>query len=91
MGIKGVGGDPIDQGEPEVVEVDRVELSEEVIWKTRAAEAEEKLAACEARVSGLERELAEANEAVVSTQRGGACCGFGNGVFADGGDDQRDG
>ena len=47
MGIKGVGGDPIDQGEPEVVEVDRVELSEEVIWKTRAAEAEEKLAECE--------------------------------------------
>ncbi|MEQ9207921.1 MAG: hypothetical protein RLN78_11185 [Phycisphaerales bacterium] len=71
MGIKGVGGDPIDQGEPEVVEIDRVELSEEVIWKTRAAEAEEKLAECEARVSGLERELAEANEAVVSTQRRG--------------------
>tara|TARA_R110000868_G_scaffold119469_2_gene317005 strand:+ start:348363 stop:348872 length:510 start_codon:yes stop_codon:yes gene_type:complete len=71
MGLKRAGAELIDHGEPEVVEVDQIDLSEEVIWKARAAEAEEKLAVCEARVADLERELAEANDAVVSTQRRG--------------------
>jgi len=71
MGFKGVGGDPIKQGEPEAAKVDGVAISEEVIWKARAEEAEERLAACEARVSELETELASANDAVVSTQRRG--------------------
>jgi multidrug resistance efflux pump len=71
MGLKGVGGDPTDQGGTETREVEGVSLSEEVIWKARAEEAEEKLAMCEARVSELESELASANEALVSTQRRG--------------------
>lgn len=50
---------------------DSVEVNEEVIWKARAREAEEKLAACEARVVELEGELISANESVVLTQRRG--------------------
>ncbi len=51
--------------------VDPVEVNEEVIWKARAQEAEEKLAACEARIVELEGELVSANESVVLTQRRG--------------------
>lgn len=71
MSLKGVGGDPIDQGGSEQLETEGAALSEEVIWKARAEEAEEQLAACEARVSELETELASANEALISTQRRG--------------------
>lgn len=71
MGFKGVGGDPVLENRPEATEVSDVAISEEVIWKARAEEAEEKLAACEAKVSALETELSSANEAVVSTQRRG--------------------
>lgn len=71
MGPKGVGTDPIMNGATEAPKVDDVAISEEVIWKARAEEAEEKLAACEAKVSALETELSSANEAVVSTQRRG--------------------
>jgi len=65
------GGDVIDQGGPTRSVGEAVDVSEDVIWKSRAIEAEEKLAACEARVGELESELSSANEAVVSTQRRG--------------------
>ncbi len=71
MSLKGVGGDPVDQGGLETRDADGVALSEEVIWKARAEEAEEQLAACQARVGELESELASANEALISTQRRG--------------------
>ena len=71
MGLKGVGGDPVNQGGSHESVVDEIAVSEEVIWKARAEEAEEKLAACEARIGELESEVASANEALVSTQRRG--------------------
>lgn len=71
MGLKGFGGDPAPEGGAAESKVDSVAISEEVIWKSRAEEAEEKLAACEARIGELESELSSANEAVVSTQRRG--------------------
>jgi len=71
MGLKGIGGDPVPEGGTSEAKVDGVAVSEEVIWKSRAEEAEEKLAACEARIGELESELSSANEAVVSTQRRG--------------------
>lgn len=60
----GHGSDPVETA-------DAVEVNEEVIWKARAQEAEENLAACEARVVELEGELESANESVVLTQRRG--------------------
>lgn len=50
---------------------DPVELSEELIWKARAQEAEEKLGACEARVGELERELEGARESARLSERRG--------------------
>jgi len=72
-GPVGFGGDQMNPEPPAAaaVEVDSVAISEDVIWKARAEEAEEKLAVCEARVGELEGELSSANEAVVSTQRRG--------------------
>lgn len=48
---------------------DGATVSEEVIWKARAQEAEEKLAQVEARVIELEGELAESHESVRSVER----------------------
>ncbi|MFK7760038.1 MAG: hypothetical protein AB8C13_08830 [Phycisphaerales bacterium] len=71
MDKKEVGGGPQMLTMPDVVEAPEVAVSQDVIWKARAEEAEEKLAVYEARVGELERELSSANEAVVSTQRRG--------------------
>ena len=71
MAKQGFGGDQTNPEPPAAVEVDSVAISEDVIWKARAEEAEEKLAVCEARIGELEGELSSANEAVVSTQRRG--------------------
>jgi len=71
MGLGGFGGEPVEQGGSEASRVDEVAISEDVIWKSRAEEAEEKLAACEARLGELADELESANAAVVSTQRRG--------------------
>lgn len=70
MAKQGFGGDTNNPELPAVEPVG-VGVSEDVIWKSRAIEAEEKLAACEARVGELEGELSSANDAVVSTQRRG--------------------
>lgn len=64
-------GDTTRPGDSEGGGVDAPEINEEVIWKSRAAEAEEKLAGCEARVVELEAELASAHESVTLTQRRG--------------------
>ena len=58
---------------PDVPGVDAggVPVSGELVWKARAEDAEEKLAACEAVIAELESELISANDAVVSTQRRG--------------------
>ncbi len=71
MALQGFGGDGMNPDPPAAVEVDAVEISEDVIWKSRAIEAEEKLSACEARLGELAEELESANSAVVSTQRRG--------------------
>lgn len=44
-------------------------VSEEIVWKARAQEAEEKLAACEERIETLEDELASARDMVASVER----------------------
>ena len=71
MAKQGFGGEVENPEPPAAAEVDAAEISEEVIWKSRAMEAEEKLAACEARLGELTDELDSANAAVVSTQRRG--------------------
>jgi len=45
------------------------EPSEEVLWKARALEAEEKLAACETRLVELEGELSSARESLAGVER----------------------
>ncbi len=72
-GIGDLGGEATkgSGSQAQTQEVNPVEVSEDVIWKSRAMEAEEKLAECEARVIELESELASANESVVSVQRRG--------------------
>lgn len=63
---------PVDGGgEPASEAVNDVPVSEELIWKARAAEAEEKAAALEARVHELEGELASANASIKSVERRG--------------------
>lgn len=67
-------GDPgqLDGGGEPASEVGHdVPVSEELIWKARAAEAEEKAAALEARVHELEGELASANASIKSVERRG--------------------
>lgn len=72
MAKQGSGGFGEVGGGSEAVEVGSdVLVSEEVIWKSRAEEAEEKLAACEAQVHALETELSSANEAVKTVERRG--------------------
>jgi len=71
MSTQGFGGEQTNPDQSVRAEVDAVEISEDVIWKSRAVEAEEKLAACEARLGELADELESANAAVVSTQRRG--------------------
>lgn len=44
-------------------------VSEEVVWKARAQEAEEKLAACEQRIEALEGELESAREMLSGVER----------------------
>lgn len=51
--------------------VDAPELSEELIWKARAQEAESQLGACHDRIEELEAELAGAQEAIALTERRG--------------------
>ncbi len=63
-GLDGLGGD----GEGIKVGGD-VPISEEVIWKAKAEEAEEKVAQLEGRVSELESALASANESVAAVER----------------------
>tara|TARA_R110002072_G_scaffold42064_2_gene117382 strand:- start:42129 stop:42668 length:540 start_codon:yes stop_codon:yes gene_type:complete len=65
----GTGGEMNQNNESSAVGGDGVELSEEVIWKARAQEAEEKLAQVEARVIELERALEESHESVRSVER----------------------
>ena len=70
MAKQGFGGDTNNPESP-AVDSGGVDVSEDVIWKSRAIEAEEKLSACEARIGELADELESANAAVVSTQRRG--------------------
>ena len=69
MPREGFGGET----NPDVpaVEAGGIPVSGELVWKARAEDAEEKLAACEAMIVELESELLMANDAVVSTQRRG--------------------
>lgn len=72
MAKQGAGGaDGLDGGNEAVDTVGDVPISEEVIWKARADEAEEKVAQLEARVGELEGELVSANEAVKTVERRG--------------------
>jgi hypothetical protein len=64
--------DPIGGGgEPMIEAVDDIAVSEEVIWKAKAEEAEEKAARLEARVQELELEIASAHEMTKSIERRG--------------------
>lgn len=63
----GLGG----VGEPAVEAGNDVPVSEEVIWKNRAMEAEEALSAAKERIAALEGELAQANESVKQVERRG--------------------
>ena len=66
-GLGGLGG-----GDGEAAKVGGdVPISEEVIWKAKAEEAQEKVAQLEARVGVLEGELAAANESVSAVERRG--------------------
>jgi len=66
-------GDPggLDGAGEELGGVHEVPISEEVIWKARADEAEEKVAHLEARIDELEGELVSANESVRTVERRG--------------------
>jgi hypothetical protein len=65
-GAGGFGG-----GGAEATVAKDVAISEEVIWKSRAQEAEEKVSELEARVLELEGEVASANESVKAVERRG--------------------
>tara|TARA_R110002073_G_scaffold118918_1_gene258708 strand:+ start:630693 stop:631211 length:519 start_codon:yes stop_codon:yes gene_type:complete len=72
MAKQGTGGFVDTNGGGETVEAGGdVMVSEEVIWKARAEEAEEKLAVSEAQVQALEMDLASANQAVQMVERRG--------------------
>ncbi len=64
-GAGGIGGTT----EPVVEAVNDVALSEDVIWKSRATAAEEELEAARARITELESELGNANDAVKQVER----------------------
>lgn len=67
--VGGAGG--ADGGVEGVEVVNDVAISEDVIWKNRAQEAEEKVEGLEMRVVELEGELASANDAVKTVERRG--------------------
>ncbi len=70
--VKDVGGAGSADGGIEGVEaVNDMAISEEVIWKSRAQEAEEKVEGLEAMVAELEVQLASANDAVKTVERRG--------------------
>jgi hypothetical protein len=72
MAKTGSGGtEPLGGGGENLEVVNDVPISEEVIWKARAEEAEEKVAQLEARVGELESALASANESVSAVERRG--------------------
>lgn len=72
MAKQGAGEASGSDGGIEAVEVvNNVAISEDVIWKNRAQEAEEKIEGLEARVVELEGELASANDAVKTVERRG--------------------
>ena len=72
MGKQGAGEASGADGGFEAVEVvNDVAISEDVIWKNRAQEAEEKVEGLEARVVELEGELSSANSAVKTVERRG--------------------
>jgi len=60
---------PEGTGGTDAVVDDRVDPSEEVLWRARALEAEEKLEACEGRILDLEGELGAAREALAGVER----------------------
>ena len=64
-GAAGIGGST----EPVVDAMSDVAVSEEVIWKNRAQEAQEELDAARARITQLESELGNANDAVKQVER----------------------
>ena len=69
---KDIGGAGSADGGIEAVEVvNDVAISEEVIWKSRAQDAEEKVDGLESRVVDLEGQLASANDAVKTVERRG--------------------
>lgn len=58
------GGQPLGGGGEQAVDAARVPISEELVWKSRAEEAEEKAAALERQLARLQQNLDEANAAV---------------------------
>lgn len=72
MAKQGVGGaGELGGGTEALGAASDVPISEEVIWKAKAEEAEEKVAQLEARVGELEGELASVNESVRFVERRG--------------------
>jgi len=65
-GAGGFGG-----GGAEATAAKDVAISEEVVWKARAQDAEEKVSELEARVLELEGEVASANESIKAVERRG--------------------
>ncbi|MDF1808918.1 MAG: hypothetical protein P1U42_04405 [Phycisphaerales bacterium] len=61
--------DGIGEGNGGAHEVVEVPISEEVIWKSKAEEAEDRVAELEARIVDLERELSSAHESCRSVER----------------------
>jgi len=72
MAKQGQGGvGPVGGGSEHLEVINDVAISEEVIWKAKAEDAEEKVGQLEARIVELERDLASANESVSSVERRG--------------------
>lgn len=72
MGKQSAGGATGDGGGIEAaVAVNEVGISEDVIWKSRAQDAEEKVEDLEGRVAELEASLVSANDAVKMVERRG--------------------
>lgn len=67
--IGGEGGSPIGGGDGTAAETHDTPVSEELLWKARAEQALEELGALRERVSELEGELSEANEALEASDR----------------------
>jgi len=71
MAKQGAGDPGLVGGNEALGVANDVPISEEVIWKAKAQEAEEKVAQLEARVGELEGELVSANESVKAVERRG--------------------